>query len=44
MGFEQLAVMQIVHQKPHLNSEQFKGITLIDEVKDLLSKEDPWFF
>lgn len=44
MGFEQLAIMQIVHLKAHLNSEQFKGITLIEEVKDLLSKENPWFF
>lgn len=44
MGFEQLAIMQIVHQNPHLNSEQFKEITLIEEVKDLLSKENPWFF
>lgn len=36
--------MQIVHQKPHLNSEQFKRITLIEEVKNLLSKENLWFF
>lgn len=48
--FEQLAIMQIVyqkkksHKKQHLNSEQFKEITLAEEAKDLLSKENPWFF
>lgn len=42
--------MQIVyqkkksHKKQHLNSEQFKEITLAEEAKDLLSKENPWFF
>lgn len=44
MGVEQLAIMQIVHQNLHLNSEQFKEITFIEEVKDLLSTENPWFF
>lgn len=32
------------HKKQHLNSEQFKEITLAEEAKDLLSKENPWFF
>lgn len=31
-------------KKPHLNSEQFKEITLIEEATDLLSEENPWFF